>query len=516
MLGDRLLTQTEHLEDGAYRVNELRTLVDAFQAATPAGLALLDEDMRVVRLNDRFAALHGGHWETQLGRRLSELVPVLGTQLARTFRAVLGSGEAVSDVEAEGAAPSAPDDRRCWLASLYPVRVGAELAGIGLLVQDTTEARRAEALRSAVMDHMAEGVIVGSDDRIVYVNVAAAEILGWSQEKLCGMPASTVFGDDAVSGASLCARTCGAAADGDDLTVGQSDGAFRRSDGTFLPVAFSCSPLRAGASVTGCVTVFRDVTAERAEDLRLRRELEELSWVGRIRDALDEDRFVLYGQPVVSMRGEPGGDELLIRMISPSGEVIEPGAFLPAAERFGLIGEIDRWVIAQAIRFSLRGEDVGVNVSARSLSDSGLLDYIRAQFEETGADPAHVIFEITETALMDNLEAGQRFAEGLTALGSGIALDDFGTGFGSFTYLKRLPLRLLKIDAEFVKDLTSHPANRYLVKATVGLAHDFGYTTVAEGVEDAETLALLAELDVDFVQGYYIARPAPIVMPDPA
>ena len=127
-----------------------------------------------------------------------------------------------------------------------------------------------------------------------------------------------------------------------------------------------------------------------------------------------------------------------------------------------------------------------------------------------GVDPSLVTFEITETALMENLEAGEEFVKGLVAMGFGVALDDFGTGFGSFTYLKRLPIRFLKIDIDFVRDLVSNPHNQHLVRAIVGLARDFGYQTIAEGVEDAETLALLKELGVDLAQGYFLGRPAPL------
>ncbi len=135
---------------------------------------------------------------------------------------------------------------------------------------------------------------------------------------------------------------------------------------------------------------------------------------------------------------------------------------------------------------------------------------IESHFRTAGVDPSLVTFEITETALMENLEAGEEFVKGLVAMGFGVALDDFGTGFGSFTYLKRLPIRFLKIDIDFVRDLVSNPHNQHLERATVGLARDFGYQTIAEGVEDAETLALLKELGVDLAQGYFLGRPAPL------
>ncbi|HWK17785.1 MAG TPA: EAL domain-containing protein, partial [Solirubrobacteraceae bacterium] len=123
------------------------------------------------------------------------------------------------------------------------------------------------------------------------------------------------------------------------------------------------------------------------------------------------------------------------------------------------------------------------------------------------ADPARVIFELTETALMDDIDAGERFTRGLNALGCAVALDDFGTGFGSFTYLQRLPVRYLKIDIEFVRDLTTKAASRHLVTAIVNLAKGFEQETIAEGVEDAQTLELLRDFGVDYAQGFHLGRP---------
>jgi EAL domain-containing protein (putative c-di-GMP-specific phosphodiesterase class I) len=130
--------------------------------------------------------------------------------------------------------------------------------------------------------------------------------------------------------------------------------------------------------------------------------------------------------------------------------------------------------------------------------------------DTAGADPANIVFEITETALMTNLEAGQAFATGVTDIGCGLALDDFGTGYGSFTYLKMLKITYLKIDIEFVRDLATNRANQHLVKAIVSIAQGFGLRTIAEGVEDLETLELLREYGVDQAQGFYIGRPQPV------
>ena len=195
-------------------------------------------------------------------------------------------------------------------------------------------------------------------------------------------------------------------------------------------------------------------------------------------------------------------------MIGRDGSLVLPGSFLPAAEKYGLIGEIDRWTIARAIRRAARGDRiVEVNVSAATLGTPDLLSYIKRHLDESGADPANLVFEITETALMEKIELGQAFANGVAELGCGLALDDFGTGFGSFTYLKKLAVTHLKIDIEFVRDLVDNEANRRVVQVIVGLARAFGLRTIAEGVEDQQTLEQLRAEGVDYVQGFHVGRP---------
>lgn len=221
-------------------------------------------------------------------------------------------------------------------------------------------------------------------------------------------------------------------------------------------------------------------------------------------------RFVLYAQPLVPLDGGTGGEELLIGMRTPSGEIVDPERVLPVVEQLGLSLELDRWVIRRAARLARPGRDIGVNLSAASLSDPELLGFIETEFRAAGTGPVHVVFEITETALMENLDAGERLVEGLTALGSRVALEEFGTGFGSFTYLERMPVRLLKIDPGFVRGIASRRENRHLVKATVGIARDLGHKTVAEGVEDAESLEVVRALGVDLAQGHHLGRPVPV------
>src|SRR5579871_1027139 len=196
-------------------------------------------------------------------------------------------------------------------------------------------------------------------------------------------------------------------------------------------------------------------------------------------------------------------------MIGTNGEIIAPGGFLPVAEKYGMIAEIDRWVISHAARLAASGQNVEVNLSADSISDPGLLTFIEHELRDAGADPTNLVFEITETALMKDIDAAKAFVTGLADIGCRVALDDFGTGFASFTYLKTFNLAYLKIDVDFVRNLPTDTANQHLVKAIAQLAKDFGYETIAEGVQDADTLAMLIDYGIDFAQGFYIGRPSP-------
>jgi EAL domain-containing protein (putative c-di-GMP-specific phosphodiesterase class I) len=254
-----------------------------------------------------------------------------------------------------------------------------------------------------------------------------------------------------------------------------------------------------------------DVTARRNQEDELRHQLSEVSWVSEIRQALAEDRFELFAQPIVDLvTGETVQHELLLRLHDSDGNLVYPDSFLPAAERYGDIRDIDRWVIARAADLAATGMDVEINISGTSIGDPGLIEDIDRELERTGADPARLVFEITETALIESLETASRLAESLRQRGCRFALDDFGTGFGGFHYLKTLPLDYLKIDREFVRDLVTSESDRHVVWAVINLARGFGMQTIAEGVEDQETLDLLRELGADHAQGYFLGRPAPM------
>ncbi len=236
----------------------------------------------------------------------------------------------------------------------------------------------------------------------------------------------------------------------------------------------------------------------------------DMTWMEHIRRALEGDLFVLHAQPIIELAsGKVSHHELLIRMRNDDDNLIMPDAFLPTAERFGLINAIDRWVTRTALSLVEDGHHVALNLSANSIGDPELIRMVRAATEH-GLDPSMLMFEVTETAAIANLQEAREFASTLAGIGCQLAIDDFGTGFGSLTYLKHIPSQYVKIDREFIKELTRSATDQHVVRAVVGIAQSLGKHTVAEGVEDAATLALVRRLGVDYVQGYHTGRPQQI------
>ncbi|HEX2265857.1 MAG TPA: bifunctional diguanylate cyclase/phosphodiesterase [Solirubrobacterales bacterium] len=233
-----------------------------------------------------------------------------------------------------------------------------------------------------------------------------------------------------------------------------------------------------------------------------------LTWADRIREAIERERIVVYAQPIFDLRKQcVAREELLVRMLDDNGEVIPPSSFLPTAERLGMIVDIDRLVLAKAVELAGRSRPIAVNVSGAALCDPRLIEDVQAAIAD-GLNPAWLDFEITETAAISNMDHARAFARTVTGMGCGLGLDDFGTGFSSFSYLKDLPIQHLKIDLEFIRELPSSPTDQRLVQALVQFAKAFGQETVAEGIEDSETLALVRAFEVDYAQGFHIGEPA--------
>lgn len=257
----------------------------------------------------------------------------------------------------------------------------------------------------------------------------------------------------------------------------------------------------------------------RAGDESMVRRSSELDWLPRLQAALDNDGFHLCAQPIMRLDAPAGGiehAELLLRLHDEDGQDIAPWQIVQAAERYGIMRQIDRWVIARALSHAAAFKRAGhrlsfsINLSGQSAADASLIDYIEAQYRLHAVDPALIWFEITETAAISHFATAVELANGIRRLGSRIALDDFGSGLSSFGYLKNLPVDVLKIDGQFVREMASNAIDREMVRAIAQIACAMGIDTVAEFVEDAATKEALRALGIDYAQGYHIARPMPI------
>jgi len=241
-----------------------------------------------------------------------------------------------------------------------------------------------------------------------------------------------------------------------------------------------------------------------------------VDWLRAIREALEKDEFVLYGQPILDLKTDRiVRYEVLLRLRGRDGEIIPPGAFLEVAEQFGLSGDIDRWVLGKVIEIisdaSIPADlSFAVNLSPRSLADGELLGMISREEKLSVIGPVRLVVEITETAAIYNIHIAKDFLRTIRSQGCEVAIDDFGTGFSSFHQLKNLDVDYLKIDGSFVRNLSHDPVDEHLVLAIVHLAQGLGKKTIAEFVEDAETLEILRRIGVDCAQGFYIDRPRPL------
>jgi len=247
----------------------------------------------------------------------------------------------------------------------------------------------------------------------------------------------------------------------------------------------------------------------------------EMHWISRITKAIEDDRFVLYKQSIVSTSGkDPGHIEILLRMLDENNNIIPPSAFMPAAERYNLMKNIDRWVITKTFECIKQhrldeniinsGGLISINLSGESINDDGLLEYILSEKDKYHISLKYICFEITETVAIRNLVKAMNFINDMKNHGCSFALDDFGSGLSSFTYLKSLPVEFLKIDGSFVKHITHNKIDEAMVIAIQQIGKVMDVKTVAEWVEDKAILDALTEIGVDYVQGYYLNKPEPI------
>lgn len=321
------------------------------------------------------------------------------------------------------------------------------------------------------------------------LNAGWERLLGWSRDELMARPfIDFVHPDDVERTAAEAAKLSLP-----DHELVDFENRYRCRDGSWRWLHWS-----ARSDGTTWFAVAFDITD--------RKEIEK-----RLRETLNGEHLLAYSQPIVDHHGALAQEELLVRLRSPDDDgVVGPEEFVPDAERAGLIGLVDRWMTRQGLELADRGRVVEVNLSGASLGDEALMADLAAELERRGDVAGRVIFEITETTAIANLDAAQAFTARLAPLGARFALDDFGTGFGSVTYLQRLPVDCLKIDTSFVRGARWRSEDLAVVRAIVAMARELGTTTVAEGVEDGRTLELVRECGVDYCQGYLLGRPAPI------
>ncbi len=240
----------------------------------------------------------------------------------------------------------------------------------------------------------------------------------------------------------------------------------------------------------------------------------QLTWKERIHQALEDDMFMLAYQPIVATSGTSAQRfEVLVRMLDSKGKVHMPGNFIPTAEQFGLIRDVDKVIVKKALRelakLPVNGEPIGfsINLSGLSIGEPQMLELIASELAANALDPGRVTFEITETAACENMGRAIEFINQIRALGCRIALDDFGVGFSSFSYLKHIRADMIKIDGSFIRNIHTSREDQLFVKALVDVAQGLGITTTAEFVESAEVLEKVRGLGVSYAQGYYVGRP---------
>ncbi len=258
-----------------------------------------------------------------------------------------------------------------------------------------------------------------------------------------------------------------------------------------------------------------------ADDEALAQRYRQMDWIHRIHKALESDGFRLYCQPIQPLdpTAAEGGllGEVLIRMVNEEGELVLPRTFVPAAERYRVISKIDRWVVARSFELLQQGASLGgrrldrlaLNLSGETLADESFLDFVIERLEATGVDAHRLLFEITETAAVANLDGALRFISELKARGVRFVLDDFGSGLSSFAYLKNLPVDFLKVSGDFLSGIEAEPINRTLVRSINQIGHELGLQVIGEGVESEEILSAVLDIRLDYAQGYWIAPPQP-------
>lgn len=388
---------------------------------------------------------------------------------------------------------------------------GRASAVVGVCSDITERVRAERALGTserrmrAIVDNSPSMIAVKDlEGRYRMANAQSGRLVGLDSDELIGRLCPELFPADVAAQIRANDRT--AIADNRpvfDETI-LRDGEEER---TYATVTFPL-PDADGLPVEVC-TIATDVTERRERESERR---ERTDWQRRITSAIAEGRLVLHAQPIMDLvTREISTSELLVRMRSEDdpAKLIAPCAFLPAAERHDLVQLVDLWVVREALRLAANRR-FEVNLSAVTLRDADARAEIVGLLATDPLAARNLVFEITETADPEHFEGAELFGRAITQFGCGLSLDDFGTGFGTFTYLRTLPLRFLKVDLSFVSQMTRSVTDRRVVQSIIGIAEQFGLMSIAEGVEDQGTLDLLRHMGASQAQGYYIGRPAPV------
>ena len=547
----------------------------ALQSLAEAIIAT-DKEGRVTFMNPAAEQLTGNQAASSFGKPIEEVVTLVEEAdrrlLAEPVHQALTSGAAVNLSRRALLLPSASGGERAIELTASPIRnPDREVMGAVVMLHDVTELRGLarqmsyqathDALTGLVNRHeferrLQEGIDSGHRgdgqhvlcyldlDRFKIVNDTSGHVAGDSMlREVAKLLRDAVRDSDTVGrlgGDEFGLLLVGCPLDkarqiADDLTRSVGDYRFVWKDKIFnigvsvglVEISRESGTLEEllAAADTACYVAKKQgsgrVAVYSARDEALARHTGEIQWLQRLQGALKDNRFHLYQQVIVAAHGEETGPamEVLVRMQDESGNELVPADFMRAAERYRLMGLVDRWVVQTTLAALGRGaspvqtnRSVAINISGQTLGDVQFLEFVVECFDSTGAAPAQVCFEITETAVIANLDHARRFVGVLHGMGCQFALDDFGSGVGSFSNLKNLPLDYLKIDGSFMRNLARDPVNQTMVTAMIKLARTLNFKVIAEQVEDTAALDAARRIGVDYLQGYAIGRPQPLML----
>jgi diguanylate cyclase (GGDEF)-like protein/PAS domain S-box-containing protein len=545
----------------------------ALQSLAEAIIAT-DKDGRVTFMNPAAELLTGRDALSASGKPLEEVVSLVDETdrrlLADPVHQALTSGAAVNLSRRAVLLPASSGSERSIELTASPIRTAdKELIGAVIMLHDVTELRGLarqmsyqathDALTGLVnrreferrlqesidSGHRGDGqhVLCYLDlDRFKIVNDSSGHVAGDSMlREVAKLLRDAVRDSDTVGrlgGDEFGLLLVGCPLDkarqiADDLTRAVGDYRFVWKDKIFnigvsvgiVEISRESGTLEEllAAADTACYVAKKQgsgrVAVYSARDEALARHTGEIQWLQRLQSALKDNRFHLYHQVIVAAHGEETGPamEVLVRMQDETGHELAPAEFMRPAERYRLMGLVDRWVVQTTFAALGRGaipvqtgRSVAINISGQTLGDAQFLEFVVECFDSTGAQPAQVCFEITENAVIANLDHARRFVGVLHGMGCQFALDDFGSGVGSFSNLKNLPLDYLKIDGSFMRNLGRDSVNQAMVTAMIKLARTLNFKVIAEQVEDSATVDAARKMGVDYLQGYAIGRPQPL------